>query len=128
MNEDAKINVKSSNDRVVVRRLEEQKVNTGGIIIPDAAKEKPQEGEALATLVVNKLRGTFTACAVKAPGFGDRRKEMLKDLAILTGGEVISEELGIKLENIKLQDLGKAKKVVVEKEKKPGPPMPPEEY
>jgi chaperonin GroEL len=74
------------------------------------------EGEALATLVVNKLRGTFTACAVKAPGFGDRRKEMLKDIAILTGGEVISEELGIKLENIKLQDLGKAKKVVVEKE------------
>jgi chaperonin GroEL len=74
------------------------------------------EGEALATLVVNKLRGTFTACAVKAPGFGDRRKEMLKDIAVLTGGEVISEELGIKLENIKLQDLGKAKKVVVEKE------------
>jgi chaperonin GroEL len=74
------------------------------------------EGEALATLVVNKLRGTFTACAVKAPGFGDRRKELLKDIAILTGGEVISEELGIKLENIKLSDLGKAKKVVVEKE------------
>jgi chaperonin GroEL len=74
------------------------------------------EGEALATLVVNKLRGTFTACAVKAPGFGDRRKEMLKDIAILTGGEVISEELGIKLENIRLEDLGKAKKVVVEKE------------
>jgi chaperonin GroEL len=74
------------------------------------------EGEALATLVVNKLRGTFTACAVKAPGFGDRRKEMLKDIAILTGGEVISEELGIKLENIKLSDLGKAKRVVVEKE------------
>jgi chaperonin GroEL len=74
------------------------------------------EGEALATLVVNKLRGTFAACAVKAPGFGDRRKEMLKDIAILTGGEVISEELGIKLENIKLSDLGKAKKVVVDKE------------
>ncbi|HSM91126.1 MAG TPA: chaperonin GroEL, partial [Desulfobacterales bacterium] len=74
------------------------------------------EGEALATLVVNKLRGTFTACAVKAPGFGDRRKEMLKDIAVLTGGEVISEELGIKLENIKLGDLGKAKKIVVEKE------------
>ena len=67
------------------------------------------EGEALATLVVNKLRGTFTACAVKAPGFGDRRKEMLKDISVLTGGEVISEELGIKLENIKLSDLGKAK-------------------
>jgi chaperonin GroEL len=74
------------------------------------------EGEALATLVVNKLRGTFNACAVKAPGFGDRRKEMLKDIAILTGGEVISEELGIKLENIKLEDLGRAKKVVVDKE------------
>jgi hypothetical protein len=67
------------------------------------------EGEALATLVVNKLRGTFTACAVKAPGFGDRRKEMLKDIAVLTGGEVISEELGIKLENIRLEDLGKCK-------------------
>ncbi len=74
------------------------------------------EGEALATLVVNKLRGTLTTCAVKAPGFGDRRKEMLKDVAILTGGEVISEELGIKLENIRLDDLGKAKKVVVDKE------------
>jgi chaperonin GroEL len=75
------------------------------------------EGEALATLVVNKLRGTLTACAVKAPGFGDRRKEMLKDIAVLTGGEVISEELGIKLENIRLDDLGKCKKVVVDKEK-----------
>jgi len=74
------------------------------------------EGEALATLVVNKLRGTFSACAVKAPGFGDRRKEMLKDIAVLTGGEVISEELGIKLENIKLSDLGKCKKVLVDKE------------
>ena len=74
------------------------------------------EGEALATLVVNKLRGTFSACAVKAPGFGDRRKEMLKDIAVLTGGEVISEELGIKLENIRLEDLGKCKKVVVDKE------------
>ena len=74
------------------------------------------EGEALATLVVNKLRGTFAACAVKAPGFGDRRKEMLKDIAVLTGGEVISEELGIKLENIRLEDLGKCKKVVVDKE------------
>ena len=74
------------------------------------------EGEALATLVVNKLRGTLSCCAVKAPGFGDRRKEMLKDIAILTGGEVISEELGIKLENIRLDDLGKCKKVVVDKE------------
>ncbi|MGC8769152.1 chaperonin GroEL [Calditerrivibrio sp.] len=74
------------------------------------------EGEALATLVVNKLRGTLNCCAVKAPGFGDRRKEMLKDIAILTGGQVISEELGLKLENAKLSDLGRAKKVVVEKE------------
>ncbi len=74
------------------------------------------EGEALATLVVNKLRGTLNACAVKAPGFGDRRKEMLKDIAILTGGQVISEELGIKLENVKLSDLGKCKRVVVDKE------------
>jgi chaperonin GroEL len=74
------------------------------------------EGEALATLVVNKLRGTLNACAVKAPGFGDRRKEMLKDIAILTGGKAISEDLGIKLENIKLEDLGRAKRVVVDKE------------
>jgi chaperonin GroEL len=74
------------------------------------------EGEALATLVVNKLRGTLQCCAVKAPGFGDRRKEMLKDMSILTGGQVISEELGIKLENIRLDDLGKCKKVVVDKE------------
>ncbi len=64
------------------------------------------EGEALATLVVNKLRGTLKCCAVKAPGFGDRRKSMLEDLAILTGGKVISEDLGIKLENVKLNDLG----------------------
>jgi chaperonin GroEL len=74
------------------------------------------EGEALATLVVNKLRGTLQCAAVKAPGFGDRRKEMLKDIAVLTGGEVISEELGIKLENIRLEDLGKCKKVIVDKE------------
>src|SRR6476620_5604098 len=74
------------------------------------------EGEALATLVVNKLRGTLSCVAVKAPGFGDRRKAMLEDIAILTGGKVISEDLGIKLENIKLEDLGKAKKVVIDKE------------
>ncbi len=74
------------------------------------------EGEALATLVVNKLRGTLSTAAVKAPGFGDRRKDMLKDIAVLTGGEVISEELGIKLENIRMDDLGKAKKVVIGKE------------
>jgi chaperonin GroEL len=74
------------------------------------------EGEALATLVVNKLRGILSCAAVKAPGFGDRRKEMLKDVAVLTGGEVISEELGIKLENIKLQDLGKAKRINIDKD------------
>ena len=75
------------------------------------------EGEALATLVVNKLRGTLHTCAVKAPGFGDRRKAMLEDIAALTGGKAITEDLGIKLENIKLEDLGKAKKVVVDKDK-----------
>ncbi len=74
------------------------------------------EGEALATLVVNKLRGTLQVCAVKAPGFGDRRKEMLKDMAILTGGQVVSEELGIELANVTLSDLGRAKRVVVGKE------------
>ena len=74
------------------------------------------EGEALATLVVNKLRGTLNVCAVKAPGFGDRRKAMLEDIAILTGGQVISEDLGIKLENVKLEDLGKAKKITVDKD------------
>ncbi len=74
------------------------------------------EGEALATLVVNKLRGTLACCAVKAPGFGDRRKAMLQDIATLTGGKAITEDLGIKLENIKLEDLGKAKKVVVDKD------------
>ena len=74
------------------------------------------EGEALATLVVNKLRGTLQVCAVKAPGFGDRRKAMLEDIAVLTGGRCITEDLGIKLESISLDDLGKAKRVVVEKE------------
>src|SRR4051812_13978167 len=74
------------------------------------------EGESLATIVVNKLRGTFTAVAVKAPGFGDRRKRMLEDIAILAGGEVITEELGLKLENTKLEQLGRARKVVVEKD------------
>ena len=74
------------------------------------------EGEALAALVVNKLRGTLNACAVKAPGFGDRRKEMLRDIAILTGARCITEDLGIKLENIQLADLGKAKRISVDKE------------
>jgi len=74
------------------------------------------EGEALATIVVNKLRGTFTAVAVKAPGFGDRRKRMLEDIAVLSGAEVITEELGLKLENTKISQLGKARKVVVDKD------------
>jgi chaperonin GroEL len=74
------------------------------------------EGESLATIVVNKLRGTFTAVAVKAPGFGDRRKRMLEDIAILTGAEVITEEMGLKLENTKIAQLGKARRVVVDKD------------
>ena len=74
------------------------------------------EGEALATLVVNKLRGTLQICAVKAPGFGDRRKSMLEDIAVLTGGKCITEDLGLKLENVKIEDLGKAKKITVDKE------------
>src|SRR5207247_3077992 len=74
------------------------------------------EGEALATLVVNKLRGTLNVAAVKAPGFGDRRKAMLEDIATLTGGKVISEDLGIKLESIQVGDLGKAKKITIDKE------------
>src|SRR6185369_8955818 len=74
------------------------------------------EGEALATLVVNKLRGTLQAAAVKAPGFGDRLKAMLDDIAILTGGKAITEDLGIKLENIHIEDLGRAKKVVIDKD------------
>ena len=74
------------------------------------------EGEALTTLIVNKLRGTFNVVAVKAPGYGDRRKEMLKDIAILTGGQVISEELGLSLADTKIEDLGRAKSVKVAKE------------
>src|SRR5204862_344637 len=74
------------------------------------------EGESLATLVVNKLRGTFTGVAVKAPGFGDRRKRMLEDIAILTGGEVITEEMGLKLENTQLSQLGRARRVVIAKD------------
>ncbi len=74
------------------------------------------EGEALATLVVNRLRGTFSVCAVKAPGFGDRRKAILEDIAILTGGRLISEDIGVKLESVQISDLGRAKKVVVDKD------------
>ena len=74
------------------------------------------EGEALATLVVNKLRGILNVVAVKAPGFGDRRKAMCEDIAILTGGKFISEDLGLKLENLELTDLGRAKSIVVDKE------------
>src|SRR5207249_1514966 len=74
------------------------------------------EGEALATLVVNKLRGTLSGAAVKAPGFGDRRKAMLEDIAILTGGKAITEDLGIKLENLKIEDLGRAKRIVIDKD------------
>jgi chaperonin GroEL len=74
------------------------------------------EGEALATLVVNKLRGTLKCAAVKAPGFGDRRKAMLEDIAILTGGQVISEDLGVKLENVTLNDLGTAKRINIDKD------------
>src|SRR6185369_7594999 len=74
------------------------------------------EGEALATLVVNKLRGTLHVAAVKAPGFGDRRKEMLKDIAVLTGGQAITEDLGLKLENLTLKELGRAKRVTVDKD------------
>lgn len=74
------------------------------------------EGEPLATMVVNKIRGTFSCCAVKAPGFGDRRKAMLEDIAILTGGRLLAEELGVKLENLKLEDLGRANRIVVDKD------------
>src|SRR5512137_469878 len=74
------------------------------------------EGEALATLVVNKLRGTLKCSAVKAPGFGDRRKAMLEDIAVLTGGKAITEDLGIKLENVKIEDLGRAKKITIDKD------------
>ena len=74
------------------------------------------DGEALATLVVNKLRGTLSGAAVKAPGFGDRRKAMLEDIAVLTGGKAITEDLGLKLENIRVEDLGKAKKITIDKD------------
>ena len=74
-------------------------------------------GEALATLIVNQIRGALRNCAVKAPGFGDRRKAMIEDIAVLTGGQVIAEEIGLKLENVGLEQLGRAKRVVIDKEK-----------
>jgi len=74
------------------------------------------DGEALATLVVNKLRGTLQVCAVKAPGFGDRRKAMLQDIAILTGGKAITEDLGIKMESLEITALGRAKKITIDKD------------
>src|SRR5579871_4439514 len=102
---------KISNNKDLVPVLE-RVLNTGKPIL---IISEEVEGEALATLVINKLRGTFRCAAVKAPGYGDRRKAMLEDIAVLTGGRAIFEDLGIQLENVQLRDLGRAKKVVIDK-------------
>src|SRR6266446_4331272 len=119
--------IAANNDRTIGNLIAEamEKVGKDGVITVEESKSADTvldvvagdvEGEALATLVVNKLRGTLHCAAVKAPGFGDRRKAMLEDIATLTGGKAITEDLGIKLENITLEDLGKAKKVVLDKD------------
>src|SRR5205807_368352 len=111
--------ISSNGDKQIGKMIADamQKVGNEGVITVEEAKSLDTEVEAIAALVVNELRGGLKIAAVKAPGFGDRRKAMLEDIAILTGGQLISEDLGIKLESVTLQMLGRAKKVVIEKEK-----------